>query len=432
MTTRVRSALSRRSFVGGLIAAPVVAAPLSHPQATAQSTTELRLARTAINDQWHDTFNNVLDAFEQANPSISTTVEYRPGDQYWDKLQIEFASGTAPDLSIMNSNWVVPFASRGMLEDLNPYLTNDTFDVNALWYPLDREWGWNGGLYGGLQYAGGQFLYVNTDILDAAGVPFPTEDWTWNDFREAAQQLTDSSTNQWGVHFAPLNPPYWSAAFIHGAGGSVLNETYDKCTLAEPAARAGLQFIHDLIHVDNVMPTPSATEGQDNPFLTGKVAFYFGGNWDEAAIRTAGFNWDFAHMPVHPETGLRSVQMGSNAWSVLTTSQHKDAAWEVVKYLMSEEGQRGLMTLGIPVQTSVVEGEDFRAIHAPQNIDVVVSDLRNHGHDYYVTPDSSEWWDAVGQEFGPMWAGEESVETATDRASQAVDEIFARRPDEWK
>lgn len=392
---------------------------------------EIRLASYGLGEAWNKALEDTLTPFEEANPNISVKVEFRPIDGYWDKLQTEYAAGTAPDITINQMNWVIPGAARGMFVDLKPYFDRDKVDMEAYFYSLEPEWGWQGGIYGGLLYAGGQALYINKDLLTEAGLEFPPDDWTWADMLDYAQKLTDAEKNQWGIHMSPLNPPYWSTSFIHGAGGTVLNETYDKCTLTDPESQAGLQFVADLIHEYQVMPAPSVLEGQENPFLTGKVGIYFGGTWSEGQIREAGFDWDFAHMPVNAETDIRSVQMGSNAWSIVSTSEYQEEAWQVVKFLMGEGGQRGMMANGVPGLTSVVESEDYRALHEPQNIEVLWSDFANYGHDYYPTPDTDEWWSAVGQELSVIWSGEASVAEATERACTAIDEIFARRPAEW-
>lgn len=392
---------------------------------------EIRLASYGLGEEWNGNLEATLDSFREANPDIQVTVEFRPSDAYWDKLQTEYAAGTAPDITINQMNWVVPGAARGMFVDLNPYIERDQIDMSAYFYPMEPEWGWQDGIYGGLLYAGGQALYINKDLLADAGLDFPQEGWTWDDLLEYAEALTDSDANQWGLHMTPINPPFWSSSFIHGAGGRILNESMDGCALTSEEARAGLQFVADLIFEHEVMPSPTTLEGQENPFLTGKVAMLFGGTWQEGQIRSAGFDWDFAPMPAHPDTGIRNVQMGSNAWSILSTSRHPDQAWEVVKFLMGEGGQRGMMKNGVPGLTSVVESEEYRALHEPQNVEVLWQDFANHGHDYYPTPDTDEWWSAVAQEMSAVWSGEATVEEATDRACAAIEDIFARRPAEW-
>jgi multiple sugar transport system substrate-binding protein len=192
-----------------------------------------------------------------------------------------------------------------------------------------------------------------------------------------------------------------------------------------------MQFLADLILDEQIMASPQAVEGQENPFIAGKVGVYFGGTWDEIQVRSAGFDWDFVPMPGHPTTGKRAVSTDSNAWGILSTSENQDAAWEVVKFLIGPEAQRGLMALGIPVLSDVVESPEFLEAHAPQAIETVIADFAEVGHDIYPTPDANEWWDAVQQEYSVVWSGEATVEEAAQRATDRVNEIFSRRPPEW-
>lgn len=426
----MKQRLSRRAFASGLAAGATalsVGSRISNVRAADKTTVRLALYRT--NDAWEATFKKVIAAFEQENPAITVNVELRPGAQYWDKLQTEFAAGNAPDVTVNQADWVIPGAARGMFIDLKPYWDKEPEILSDLWYPLTREWGYKGGIYGGFLYTGGQMLYINKKLLQEAGLQMPSPDWTWNDLHAMAEKLTIPSKKQYGVHFAPIDPPYWSASFIHGAGGSVLNEARDQCTLNTPKAREGLQFLYDLIHKDKFMPVPPLPNqtGQVNPFMAGKVGIYFGGSWDEVAIRTSGFDWDFAHMPKHPTTGIRRVQQGSNAWSMLSSTKHKDESWALIKYLGGPKGQKGIETLGIPCSKSVIDAPDFKKFHAPQDIEVPVGDFASGGHDYYATPDASEWWNAVTQNFTPMWTGEDTVESATQKATDAVNKIFAKR-----
>jgi multiple sugar transport system substrate-binding protein len=432
MTSRTSATrISRRSFNVGAAAVGAIAATGVAPAVIgAQDQVEIKLAHPSVNDEWDANLEALVNQFMEANPAIKVTVEHRPGEEYWDKLQTEYAGGQAPDVTSINMDWTVPGASRGMFVDLNPLFERDNVDLSDLWYDMEPEWGYEGGMYGGILYGGGQNLYVNKDLLDAAGVAMPTAEWTWDDLLEAGKALTDEGTQQFGINFSPISPPYWSSSFIHGAGGTVLNDARDECTLNTPEAREGLQWIVDLIHTHKVMPIPpivGSDEGLENPFLTGKVAFFFGGGWEEGAIRAAGFNWDFAPMPAHPTTGTKSVQLGSNAWSLMSTSSHQDESWELIKYLSGPEGARAMMSYGIPGYTSIVESQEFRDIHAPQDIMIPVSDFMEYGHDYYPTPDAGEWWDAVEAELGPMWTGEDDVENSTQRATDRVNEIFSQR-----
>jgi multiple sugar transport system substrate-binding protein len=429
MTTRTRKpGFTRRQFNAGIAAAGTVAATgLAPTLARAQDKAEIRMATYTISEAWDATIQAQIDAFNAQSTLATVELEFRPGDQYWDKIQTEFAGGQAPDITLNQIDWLVPGASRGMFVDLKPYYERDEVDLSGLWYDMEQEWGYEGGMYGALLYAGGQALYYNKDLLAAAGETAPAADWTWDDLLASAQKLTNEAEGIYGVTLSNPNPPYWGCAFIHGAGGTVLNDARDECTLNSPEARAALQWLVDLTFTHKVAPVMVQEEGMENPFLTGKVAYYFGGTWEEAATRTASFDWDFLHMPAHPETGVISVQMGSNAWSILSTTSNADAAWEVVKFLGGPDGAAGVVSLGIPGWTAVIESQEFLDMHAPQDISIPVSDFAEYGHDYYGTEDAGEWWGAVTQELGPMWTGEDTVDNSTQRATDAVNEIFSRR-----
>jgi multiple sugar transport system substrate-binding protein len=418
---------TRRHFAAG---AALTATALATGFATtvqAQDKAEIRMATYTVSEAWDAMIQQMVDEFNAQSTLATVQLEFRPSAEYWDKLQTEYAGGNAPDITVNQSNWVIPGAARGMFLDLNPYYERDQVDLSDLWYDMTREWQYEGGIYGGLLYATGQALYYNKGLLEAASEPVPSADWTWDDLLESAQRLTNEADDQYGVSFSDPNPPYWSCGFIHANGGTVLNDAYDECTLNSPEAREALQWIVDLTHTHKVAPILVQEDGAEDPFVAGRVAYYFGGTWNESPIRSSGIDWDFLPMPAHPESGNRSVQNGSNAWSILSTSANPDAAWEVMQYIGGAKGAKAVMGAGIPGYTSVIESEEFLALHQPQDIQVPLKDFQEIGHDYYPTEDASEWWAAVVQELGPMWTGEDTVENATQRATDAVNEIFSRR-----
>lgn len=429
MSSNSPSRLNRRQLAMAAAATPLVAAGVLALPTTglAQDKKEVRIASYTVSEAWDAKVAEMIEAFNAESTLATASIEFRPAEQYFDKLQTEFAGGQAPDITLVNSEWIGAGASRGMFTDLNPLYDRDEIDLSDLWYDMVPEWGWQGGMYGALLYAGGQAFYVNKGLLEAAGEAMPAADWTWDDLLASAQKLTDEANGQFGLFVAPLAPPHWSCAFIQGAGGSVLNDARDECTLNTPEAQAGLQWIVDAINEHKVMPTPGAFEGQDNPFLSGKIAYFIGGTWEESAIRTTEIDWDFVPMPKNATTDITSVQLGSNAWSMLSTTDDEDATWEVMKFLGGPVASESLLTLGVPGFTSVIESQEYLDLHAPQDISIVVGDFQNFGHDYYTTQDSAEWLTAVSNELGPMWIGEDTVENSTQRATDAVNEIFSRR-----
>src|SRR5262245_38759882 len=206
--------------LGGCTAVAPAAAPAGEAAAesSADEAVTIRLRTYTLGDAINTAMQELVDQFEAENPNIQVELELPPGDQYWDKLQTEYAGGNAPDITVNQMDWVIPGAERGMFLDLNPMMTEDGISQDDYFYPMDLEWGYEGGMYGAILYAGGQANYVNKDLLAAAGLEFPAEDWTWDDLLEYAKAMTNPAENQWGIMMSLVPPPYWSTSFIHGAG----------------------------------------------------------------------------------------------------------------------------------------------------------------------------------------------------------------------
>ena len=67
------------------------------------------------------------------------------------------------------------------------------------WKEGDFDTGAPDGDYYGLPAdAQAQVFAYNKKMFDAAGVAYPTDDWTWDDLREAAIKLTDPAKEQFG------------------------------------------------------------------------------------------------------------------------------------------------------------------------------------------------------------------------------------------
>src|SRR5690606_31188823 len=104
----------------------------------------------------------------------------------------------------------------------------------------------------------------------------------------------------------------------------------------------------------------------------------------------APFDIDFAPPPKGP-SGRRNLQWGSNAWSIMATSEHPDEAWEHVKFLMSEPGQIIFSALGLPGLRSVAQSQVFLEPWDGYRYDLVLDGVAGYSHSYYPTEDWNQW-----------------------------------------
>jgi len=285
-------------------------------------------------------------AFERKYPNI--TVDYiavTEGD-YSEKLNSMIAAGTAPDVILAWECDIIRFAKNGHIIPLDDYVKNTkAFSVDELAPSMASFNKQLGATYGLPWCMAVEILYYNKDMFDAAGVPYPTNDWTWDQFTEAAKALTivdsDGKTVQWGVDAIAFQGIWYS---IFGAAGDDIVDANGVLTLGEGAKKA-LQWQYELTNELKVCPPPAASgTNAVDLFSAGKAAMTRHGNWMIQTYRPIkDFKWDIAPLPKGERqfttlhTGLFTINAKSNV---------KDAAWTFIEFSMSDEGQELISKMG--------------------------------------------------------------------------------------
>ena len=141
----------------------------------------------------------MIAAFEEQNPGITVDVQTAPFDDYFTELQTRIAGGDAPDVFELNYENFVSYASRDALLDLTDLAAAEA-DLADRFYPRAYEaFQLDGKQYGLPASFSNVVLFYNKDLFDAAGVEYPTADWTWEDELAAAQTLTNEDEGVWGT-----------------------------------------------------------------------------------------------------------------------------------------------------------------------------------------------------------------------------------------
>src|SRR5690349_16805377 len=205
-------------------------APLPRSGALAQESTDIRFAF------WGDpaeqaAYQSMVDAFEIEHPEIHVTVDYTAGQgDYYRKIASDFAAGAPPNAFLANYRQFGQFAGAGGLAPIQSYIDDSTAISESDFYPLSLDafrFGESNALYCLPQNVSSLVVYYNEDLFEAAGIPLPTDGWSWDDFIEAAQALTtdtdgDGSIDQYGVVVEPSM--YRMVSFIWGSGGEVVDD----------------------------------------------------------------------------------------------------------------------------------------------------------------------------------------------------------------
>lgn len=146
-----------------------------------------------------DITNQMLKLFEKKNPSIKIEADFTPFSGFFDKLNTQLASGTAPDIFTLGSN-ILDYANKGVLLNLNPYVGNELKTTGIAKTLIDFNT-INGKLDGMSVGANSRAILVNATMFQKAGVALPSKNWNWSDFGKIANEIHQKlGSGYWGTY----------------------------------------------------------------------------------------------------------------------------------------------------------------------------------------------------------------------------------------
>lgn len=368
-----------------------------------------------------DQLQAIVDAFEAANPGIKVEVTNGAYETYFTDLQTRIAGGTAPDAFELNYENFVSFAASGALLDLTS-AAPDVIDPDKYYPKAYDAFNYKGTQYGLPESFSNVVLYYNKDLFDAAGVSYPTKDWTWKDENAAAEKITDKAKGIWGDY-----QPYTFNEFyktLAQNGGSFFNEDGTKATFNSPEGVAAAAFLTD--KVGKTMPTQAdmAGKGDDILFEQGQIAMWHTGIWMFGLLTEGNpANWD---IEVEPGNTQHASHFFSNAAVVSATTAHPAEAAKWANFLASSDEtvkQRLDNNWELPAVIDDEALKPYMEKHPPANKQAVFDSL-----DAVVVPPvtehQQELQDIVTLALQQVVEGQMSVQDALDDAAQQVDALL--------
>jgi multiple sugar transport system substrate-binding protein len=377
-----------------------------------------------------EVWNKIVEDFHTANPNITVKVDVSDWDSYWTKLKTLLSAGTPPDVFAMDAPLYLDYQSRGVLLNLQPYLDKNPDLLKGVYPQTLDAYKTPDGMFGVPRDFQTVALFYNKDMFDAAGVAYPTADWTYDDLRNAAKQLTKDSNSDGKIDQFGFYSDLWDMELIWSEGiwaygGDIINADHTKTLIGEPKSRQAWQLFHDMMFEDKSWPdSNTAGEYGGDPFLAGVAAMTTIGHWVVPGYSEVKFKWDVATMPKGPAGQATSVN--SAGFVVAKDSKSPDAAFEFLKYVLSEPAQKRLAELGFacPVLKSVAESDAFLKQSTPIDHKVFLDSLA-FAHMKPVFKGYDEWSSAIGDGMATIWTGEAELDPTLDEAVKSADEVLA-------
>ena len=260
----------------------------------------------------------------------------------WDQLEAiysaNFAGDDVFDVMYQVSTHLTLFGDRGAFEDVSTRFA-DWEDRARVPDSIVNASVYKDALYGVPVIIGTIVMFVNLDLLEAAGI---TEIPTTTDELIAAAQAVQTD-EVWGF-YTPTTVGdfgwYFNLQNIHNFGGDIISDDFSAVTIDSEPVQQATQYAVDLICTHKVQPPLGQydREGGIELFKAGKLAFLLDEPLRVEVFQEEGlpFEWDIAQ-PVGAPDGTQTQFSTTGHWSIGAKSDNKDAAWELVKYLSGQE-----------------------------------------------------------------------------------------------
>ncbi|MDQ3703504.1 MAG: sugar ABC transporter substrate-binding protein, partial [Chloroflexota bacterium] len=375
----------------------------------------------------------LIPQFEAKNPGIKVILDVLPAEpEYWAKVQALYATGQVGDMIWASLGNFKNFADKGLLNNLDPIISKDRYDLKDYTAVSLETMKWNGKLYGMPwgAHTGNPAVMYNGDLLAQEGIKIEDAIKSYDSLYEAAVKLTKGnagSRTQYG--FLPSAGQIGMNNHIRAYGGDFYDQKGEKLTLDQAPAQDAIKWMQKMWR--ETAPTFGTGFNGDELFSSGRIALYqtgWTGQFVPGDAQLAGkFAWNLVQMPKGPK-GIVGTQLTVNGITMAASTKQPDATWVYIKYMMDPEVQVQLVLNngGRPAPRDAVlkHPELLSKLKAP-NVYIPLYETSLG----WPEPANHRWPEfnaAVDQVFGPIWTGASSLEAGMRDVNSKLQEILSK------
>lgn len=373
----------------------------------------------------NDILKGLAQEFEEDHPNVD--IDVSPGasstDQLLQKLSAGFAGNTYPDISYAYGSWASQLEGSGRTLDITEQVTDpevkwDEFPEAARLtvQPTGNK------TIGFPAIVDNISLIYNTQLFDEAGLEYPNEDWSWDDFRAAAKALTDPSKNQYGYAYSVSGSEdttwqFWPHLWQNG--GAILSDDGTEAQFNSQAGVDALTLLRDMAIDDKSIYLDQTDVKYGELFAAGSIAMITSGPWQLYDLNTAGTPYGVTILP--GTDGDHQTVSGPDIWALF---DHKDKnreywAYELMKWVTSaEQDERWNVAIGnLPLRTGELDSAAFAEQVANYPfLDVMAANGENAKQARPTVPGYTGLSEAIGSAISHVMQGDGDPQEALDAA----------------
>ena len=297
-------------------------------------------------------YDALINAYEAANPDVNIEVIDLGSADYQTALQIQL-SGGGSDFDVVAVKDIPGYnnlVKAGLLQDLTPLAERDGVNT-AAYGGIVEQVSVDGKFYELPFRSDFWVIFYNKDLFDAAGVPYPDNDMTFEEYDQIARAVTSGSgaSKVYGAHYHTWRSAIQLFGILDGqhqitdGGDYSYLKPYYEMALAQQAD--GIVQDYATLKTSNIHYT--------GVFYNQSVAMMNMGSWFIASLIAANQsgqsdaqNWGIVKYPhaegVEPGTTLGTI----TALAIPTGTDQTEAAWDFVKFVCGTEGAEALAATG--------------------------------------------------------------------------------------
>jgi multiple sugar transport system substrate-binding protein len=290
--------------------------------------------------------NRFLQPLTKKYPNIHLNIIQPTKD---NDLQTLVGAGQQFDLATGPAMYLSKFGDLGMFGDMTSLIKSHQFDLSRIHPDVMKaiqSYGKKGEIFGLPYSIIGYALYYNKDIFDKFGLSYPKDQMTWEQVIALAQKLSRSTdgVQYKGLMFQDINnlASPLSLDYVDPKTG--------KAAVNNDGWKKGFELMRSIVTIPGNQPIKPQARFFDwkQEFATNKSVAMMA-HISSLILNLSDLkdlNWDMATYPTYPEKPGAWGQPDGQAIMVVPGSKHKDAAFQVIETLLSEEVQTTMSKWG--------------------------------------------------------------------------------------
>ena len=386
----------------------------------------------AWTDKIQENNENLVAQFNEtvgAEKGIHVTAEYQGTyDDVHQKLQAAYVAGDTPDVTVMEIGSVGTFARNGVLQPLDEYFERDNIDTSDFFEGLMINCEVDGSYYGLPYLRSTPILYMNTTLLEQAGLD-TAGPANWDELADYCRTVKEKT----GAYGLSMYSYVWTfEAFLMEQGTSVLNEDETACNIDSDECRYVMQFFQDLINEGVVRCVAGEDSSKvDTDYINQNTAMWMTSTANLTSVLSVaeenGFEVNTCYIPAGETYGVPTGGCNLIMPSSLT-DEHKDAAWEFIKWMTAtdQSAYASAYTGYVPNSKSAAETETITSLwETTPQFKVALDQLELYGQGRPKTTAYAQVEDELVAMMDACWVNGADVDSTVAETAATINDLLA-------